>query len=130
MGKLLRQMKVRPDWAGEVHDANCRYEDVVFDSAAGALIIRCWRPFERPLRRDSLWEELLIVFEGLTARPAINRAETLPYYELSTVYFDPRAKRVHICFHVGLSIEYPATEPRFSYRGATGQRRQHREVFP
>jgi hypothetical protein len=37
---------------------------------------------------------------------------------------------VHICFHAGLSIEYSATEPRFSYHGATGQRRQHGEVFP
>lgn len=134
MGKLLdkltgRATKVRPDWAGTVHDANCRFEDIVFDSAAGTLSIRCWQPFERPLRRDSLWEELLIVFEGLTAQPTIRRAETLPYYEFSTVYFDPHSKQVHVCFHAGLSIEYPAAEPKHSYRGPTGRRATHAEVF-
>jgi hypothetical protein len=72
---------------------------------------------------------LLIVCEGLTEHPAISRAETLPYYELSTIYFDPRTKHVHIRFHAGLSIEYPATEPKLSYRGPTGRQAQHGEVF-
>lgn len=115
--------KIRPDWVGEVHDARCRFEDISFDSAAGALSIRCWQ-------RDasaSLWKELLVVFEGLPCVPAIRREEELSYYELSIVYFDPDAKRVHICFHAGLSIEYSADQPHYSFRGATGQTRREFE---
>jgi hypothetical protein len=113
--------KIRPDWVGEVHDARCRFEDIAFDSAAGALSIRCWQ------LDASVWKELLVVFEGLLCPPTISREEELQYYELSTVYFDPDAKRVHICFHAGLSIEYSADQPRYSFHGPTGQTR--REMF-
>jgi hypothetical protein len=133
MGKLLNKLTGRgtqaPEWVGEVHDAECRFEDIAFDAAAGTLSIRCWRPAERPLRRDSVWEELLIVFEGLSCPPTISQEETLPHYELSTIYFDPSAKHVHICFHAGLSIEYAAATPSFSFRGVTGQRRSRKEIF-
>ena len=113
--------KIRPDWVSEVHDARCRFGDMAFDSGTGALSIRCWQ-------LDAfVWKELLVVFEGLPCPPIISREEELPYYELSTVYFDPDAKRVHICFHAGLSIEYSADETRYSFRGPTGQTR--REMF-
>ena len=118
-------MKVRPDWVGEVHDATCRFEDIVFDSATGTLSIRCWRP----VRRNSVWEELLVRFDGLTFPPTIDQAEKLPYYEMSTIYFDSNAKQVHICFHAGLSIYYPAAAPGFSFRGLTGQRCDRKEIF-
>jgi len=117
MGMFLAK-KIRPDWVGEVHDARCRFDDIAFDSSTGALSVRCWRP------EGAVWREVLVVFEGLTCPPAIGREETLPYYELSTVYYDPGAKRVHICFHAGLSIEYSADRPRYSFHGATGQTRK------
>jgi len=122
----ITRMKVRPDWVGEVHDATCRFVDIVFDSATGRLSIRCWRP----VRRNSVWEELLVRFDGLTFPPTIDQAEKLPYYEMSTIYFDSNAKQVHICFHAGLSIHYPAGAPGFSFRGPTGQRRDRKEIFP
>lgn len=122
LAKLTGHMnKIRPDWVGELHDARCRFEDITFDSAEGALIIRCWQ------LHAPIWKELLVVFEGLPCPPTISRGEQLPYYELSTVYFDPDAKRVHICFHAGLSIEYSASQPRYQFRGQTGQIR--REMF-
>jgi hypothetical protein len=109
--------KIRPNWVGEVHDARCRFEDITFDSTAGALSIRCWQ------RDATVWKESLVVFEGLPCPPTISREEEVSYYELSTIYFDPDAKRVHICFHAGLSIEYSADQPRYSFRGPTGQTR-------
>jgi len=134
MGRLLdiltgRAGKVFPDWVGEVHDAECRFKDITFDATTGTLSIRCWRPVNWSASRDSVWEELLIQFEGLTSPPTINRQETLPYYELSTVHFDPAAKRIHICLHAGLSIHYPAVTPSYSFRGPTGQRRNREQDF-
>jgi hypothetical protein len=128
MGKLLDKLtgragKVEPDWVGKVHDARCHFEDIVFDSAAGSLSIRCWQ------LSTTVWEELLVVFDGLTCPPTISCHEALPYYELSTIYFDLGAKRIHICFHAGLSIEYSADVPSFSFRGTTGQRRSRKEMF-
>jgi len=78
MGKLFdiltgRAGKVFPDWVGEVHDANCRFEDITFDAATGTLSIRCWQPVRGLVNGDSVWEELLIEFEGLTSPPIINR---------------------------------------------------------
>jgi hypothetical protein len=104
-----------PDWVGEVHDAHCRWNDVTFDAAAGALSIRCWQWYR------TLWKELLVVFEGLSDPPTIDREEQLPYYELSTIYFSPVSNRVHIRFHAGLSIEYSTAEPRYSFRCPTGR---------
>lgn len=124
------EAKVSPDWTGELHDANCRFQDITFDPTAAVLSIRCWRPVGWASGRHVMWEELLIVFAGLTCAPTITQEEVLAYYELSTVYFDSNAGRVCICFHAGLSIEYPASAPSFSYRGPTGQRRPRREVFP
>jgi hypothetical protein len=114
--------KIRPHWVGAVHDARCHFGDISFDSTVGALSIRCWQ------LDASVWKELLVVFEGLRCPPTISREEELPYYELSTVYFDPDAKRVHICFHAGLSIEYSADQPRYSFRGPTGQTQREKFV--
>ena len=134
MGKLFDKLtghlgKVRPDWIGEVHDAECRFEDITFDPALGTLSIRCWRPVGWASGRDAVWEELLVVFDRLTCPPTISQEEALPYYELSTIYFDPVAKHMHICFHAGLSIQYPADTPNISFRGLTGQRRNRKEIF-
>jgi hypothetical protein len=115
--------KVKPDWVAKVHDARSHFEDITFDSSVRTLSIRCWQ------LRDAAWEELLVVFEGLTCPPTISREEALPYYELSTIYFDPVAKRVHISFHAGLSIEYSADVPKYLFRGPTGQRRNRKEIF-
>jgi hypothetical protein len=134
MGQILdkltgRASRIRPEWIGEVHDAECRFEDIIFDSATRTMSILCWRPAERPLRKDSIWEELLIAFEDLAIAPTIDQQEKLPYYELSTLYFDSKAKRVSVCFHAGLSIEYPAPKPGFRFRGPTGQKRPRNEMF-
>jgi hypothetical protein len=118
-----RSGKIFPPWEGEVHDARCHFEDITFDPATGKLRIRCWRPLRSPTERDSSWEELLVVFSGLVTSPTTERQEVLPYYELSTVYFDPGEHSVHICFHAGLSIHYSAQAPDYSFLGSTGKQR-------
>jgi len=78
---------------------------------------------------EEVYEELLIVFEGLTCPPNINREEDLSYYELSAIYFDPKDRQVSVWFHAGLSIVFPASSPNFSFRGPSGEKRQSKELF-
>lgn len=46
LGKLRNKITgldkmAMPEWIGEIHDAQCRFKDIAFDSAAGVLSIRC-----------------------------------------------------------------------------------------
>jgi hypothetical protein len=127
MGWLLDKLtgrtgEVFPEWVGEVHDARCSFRDIAFDQSARKLSIRCWRPVAGGIGVGSIWEELLVTFDRLSEFPDIQRTEVLPYYEIATVFFDPKLQRVYVCFHAALSISFSAPTPKFWYCGPTGRR--------
>ncbi len=124
-----RSGKVFPEWEGQVHDAVCGPSSIALDPTGKRLSVRCWRPVTGYMDAGAVWEELVFGFDGVAEPPSVERKEVLPYYEIATVFFDPREHRVWVSFHAGLMVSFPCMSPRLYYGGPTGRRLEWGQVL-
>lgn|GEM_PF-7106976 len=85
--------------AATLHDARFTADAIAFDAAAQTFTLKCW-VFDSVSRR---WRARQLSF-GNVAACKVNTKEKVRYYELATIRFTERDRKLDLVTHYGIEI--------------------------
>ncbi len=85
--------------AATLHDARFTADAIAFDAAAQTFTLKCW-VFDSASRR---WQARQLSF-GNVADCKVNTKEKVRYYELATIRFTERDRKLDLVTHYGIEI--------------------------
>lgn len=85
--------------AATLHDARFTADAIAFDAAAQTFTLKCW--VLEPVSRS--WQARQLSF-GNVADCKVNTKEKVRYYELATIRFTERERKLDLITHYGIEI--------------------------
>jgi hypothetical protein len=90
--------------AATLHDARFTADAVAFDAAARTFALKCWVLEPKPTEGNSRrWQARQLSF-GNVADCKVNVKEKVRYYELATIRFAERNRKLDLVAHYGIEI--------------------------
>jgi hypothetical protein len=88
--------------AATLHDARFTTDAIAFDAAARTFTLKCWmlEPAKSASRR---WRACQLSF-GSVADCKVNVKEKVSYYELATIRFAERDRKLELVAHYGIEL--------------------------
>lgn len=97
--------------AATLHDARFTAEALTFDATARTFALKCWvlEPKPMPAGNSRCWQACQLSF-GNVADCKVNVKEKVRYYELATIRFSERDRKLDLVAHYGIEISLAVGE--------------------
>lgn len=97
--------------AATLHDARFTADAVTFDAAARTFTLKCWvlEPKPTAVENSHRWQARQLSFGSVTDCK-VNVKERVRYYELATIRFAERDRKLDLVAHYGIEISLAVGE--------------------
>jgi hypothetical protein len=97
--------------AATLHDARFTAEAIAFDGKGRTFTLKCWVLESKPTAAGSSrrWQACRLSFANVTDCK-VNAKEKVRYYELATIWFSERDRKLDLVTHYGIEISLTVGE--------------------